>query len=57
MAVVILVKGCDDDSYQGTSRDAEDVLMIVVMTLDILGNAKDAMMIVIKEQVEMQRVL
>ena len=24
-------KGCDDDSYQGTSSDAEDVVMIVVM--------------------------
>ena len=25
-------KGCDHDSYQGTSRDAEDVVMIIVMT-------------------------
>ena len=25
-------KGCDDDSYQGTSSDAEDVVMIVFMT-------------------------
>ena len=25
-------KGCDDDSSQGTSRDAEDVVMIAVMT-------------------------
>ena len=24
-------KRCDDDSYQGTSSDAEDVVMIVVM--------------------------
>ena len=24
-------KGCDDDSYQGTSSDAEDVVLIVVM--------------------------
>ena len=25
-------KGCDDDSYPGTSSDAEDVVMLVVMT-------------------------
>ena len=25
-------KGCDDDSYEGTSSDAEDVVMIVFMT-------------------------
>ena len=24
-------KGCDDDGYQGTSSDAEDVVMIVAM--------------------------
>ena len=48
--------------------DAKDATMIVIIlviisirnqkgTVDILGNAKDAMMIVIKEQVEMQRML
>ena len=49
-------KGCDDDSYQGTSSDAEDVvidnghhapiLIMVVVISGSIGDAEDAAMIV-----------
>ena len=49
MIVIILVKGCDDDSYQGTSSDAEDVVRIGVMTrmITIITPARAIILMVI----------
>ena len=63
MIVIILLKGCDDDSYQGTRSDAEDVVMIVVMTRMITiitpARAINLSVVVISYQVAlvMQRML
>ena len=55
-------KGCDDDSSQGTSRDAEDVVVMTrmitparaIILLNSIGDAGNATMIVIMTVIHSQ---